>query len=256
MPWTFAHPAAILPLRGVGRWRLPLAALVVGSLTPDLGYYFGQFQLATFAHSTLGIPLVCLPAGALLLVLFAAVRHDLIRLLPQPHRHALVTREAEGRKTSRLGRLLGAAAGLLIGAATHTVWDSFTHASGLMVQLLPALQAPAFIVGARQLYMFNLLQHASTVLGVVAIVVMYLRWLNLPRPSPALNLAKERTRYIILFGCLALSCAAGMFIAAAAADTGNGRTSFDYFSAVISTTNTLVVLLVVSAWAWRKCSDA
>ena len=58
MPWTFAHPAAVLPLRKIGRFRLPLAALVVVSIAPDFGYYSGQFRLGTFAHSVPGIFLV------------------------------------------------------------------------------------------------------------------------------------------------------------------------------------------------------
>lgn len=33
MPVTIAHPAAVLPLRGLG---LPLSAMVIGSMAPDL----------------------------------------------------------------------------------------------------------------------------------------------------------------------------------------------------------------------------
>src|ERR1700744_2163138 len=35
MPWTFAHPAAVLPLRKALRSRLSFCALVVGSMSPD-----------------------------------------------------------------------------------------------------------------------------------------------------------------------------------------------------------------------------
>jgi hypothetical protein len=126
MPWTFAHPAAILPLRNIGGVRLPLAALVVGSLAPDFGYYVGQFELATFAHTWLGLLLLCLPSGVLVLSLFAVVQSDLIRLLPQPHRGALLLRQSGLGAGSRFGKLLGAVAGLLLGALTHVLWDSFT----------------------------------------------------------------------------------------------------------------------------------
>ncbi|MDQ7908342.1 DUF4184 family protein [Phytohabitans sp. ZYX-F-186] len=36
MPFTGSHPAAVLPLV---RWGLPPAALVIGSMVPDLPYY-------------------------------------------------------------------------------------------------------------------------------------------------------------------------------------------------------------------------
>ncbi len=47
MPWTFAHPAAVLPLRPLK--RLSFGALVVGSIAPDIGYYLGRFDLAAAA---------------------------------------------------------------------------------------------------------------------------------------------------------------------------------------------------------------
>jgi WD40 repeat protein len=37
MPWTFAHPAAVLPLRKFCADRLSFAGLVVGSVSPDIG---------------------------------------------------------------------------------------------------------------------------------------------------------------------------------------------------------------------------
>ena len=72
MPWTFAHPAAILPLRR----HLPQAALVVGSISPDIGYYLGLYPLATFAHSGWGLLLACLPIGAAVLVVWHLLRRD------------------------------------------------------------------------------------------------------------------------------------------------------------------------------------
>ncbi|MBA3727450.1 MAG: DUF4184 family protein, partial [Armatimonadetes bacterium] len=38
MPWTFSHPAAVLPLRRLCPQSLDFAALVIGSTTPDIGY--------------------------------------------------------------------------------------------------------------------------------------------------------------------------------------------------------------------------
>ena len=55
MPFTLAHPAAVLPLRGVRHLRM--APLIVGALVPDLPYYlpgsiFRYFPVThVFAHS-------------------------------------------------------------------------------------------------------------------------------------------------------------------------------------------------------------
>jgi Domain of unknown function (DUF4184) len=50
MPWTLAHPAAVLPLRPLCPHRLSFGALVVGSVSPDIGYYVSCFDLARAAR--------------------------------------------------------------------------------------------------------------------------------------------------------------------------------------------------------------
>jgi hypothetical protein len=89
MPWTFAHPAAVLPLRTFFGRRLHLSALIVGSITPDIAYYFGQFLLATHAHSLGGLLFICLPLGIVSLLLMKFLRNPVTFLLPQPHRTAI-----------------------------------------------------------------------------------------------------------------------------------------------------------------------
>ena len=257
MPWTFAHPAAVLPFRKVGQFRLPLAALVVGSMTPDLGYYVAQFRLATFAHSTLGVLLVCLPAGALVLALFSVIRPALIQLLPHPHRYAVVGALRARPRTKRPQDLALAAIGLVVGAATHTTWDSFTHATGFAVQLMPILQARLFEIGSRQMHVYNLIQHASTLIGLGALVATYCRWLRSQPPIPAAtNHRQERLRYVVLMGCFACACAVGVLAAGASADSRPDDGGLDVFRMAIFATNAFAVLLVVSAMALRKYGDA
>lgn len=258
VPWTFAHPAAVLPFRKIGQFRLPLAALVIGSIAPDLGYYVGQFRLATFAHSTIGVILVCLPTGALVLALFSVIQPALIQLLPHPHRHAIVEAlRARCYRAKRSQDLALAAMGLIVGAGTHTVWDSFTHATGFAVQWMPVLQTTLFEIGSRQMHVYSLFQHASTLIGVGVLVVTYCRWLRSQQPVPAAtNHRQERLRYVVLIGCFACACAVGVLGAGASADSRPDGGGLDVFRMVILATNAFAALLVVSALAWRRCGDA
>src|ERR1044072_7764328 len=89
MPWTFAHPAAVIPLRRLCPAPLNFAALAIGALTPDFGYYVGLFRLANEAHTLPGSVLVCIPTGLVLLVCFYLVRRPVWNVLPQPHRTLL-----------------------------------------------------------------------------------------------------------------------------------------------------------------------
>jgi hypothetical protein len=90
MPWTFSHPLVVVPLRRLCPERLNFTALIIGSMSPDFGYYIGKFPVANFAHTGLGTLVVCLPMGLLALGLFYLIRRPLCFVLPQPHRAALM----------------------------------------------------------------------------------------------------------------------------------------------------------------------
>lgn len=176
MPWTFAHPAAILPLRSLCPARLDFAALVVGSLVPDLGYYLHRNDLATFAHGFAGSFLACLPSGLILYALVYLLREPLCFALPQPHRGALA---ASGRDSwsARVG--LGTLAlSVLLGAWTHLAWDAFTHREGWAVQHLALLREPLFRVGSTGFPAYYLLQQASTIAGSLILLAAYRSWLK------------------------------------------------------------------------------
>ena len=70
MPYTLAHPAAVVPLHPVLKGRLRLAALVIGSTTPDYQYFLRLYTEGGFSHTLPELLLVCLPAGWLTLWLF------------------------------------------------------------------------------------------------------------------------------------------------------------------------------------------
>jgi hypothetical protein len=53
MPFTFAHPAAVLPLRRFCPDRLVWSALVIGTVSPDLEYFV---RLAPSARWTCSLP--------------------------------------------------------------------------------------------------------------------------------------------------------------------------------------------------------
>src|SRR6185503_15709798 len=121
MPFTLAHPAAVLPFRT--STGLPFVAFVTGSMAPDFEYLVRLRPTGSFMHSVLGAIVLAVPVS--LLVSWFADRAFLPALrqllnLP-PH-----------RPTMR--RLFPALAAASIGVATHLAWDSFTHPNGVMVR--------------------------------------------------------------------------------------------------------------------------
>src|SRR5260370_6872463 len=82
MPFTLAHPAAILPLRGLRYLRT--APLIIGAMTPDLPYYvparFGLFRPET--HSVTVSFTTCLVLGYPALACVYLLPPPLTALLP------------------------------------------------------------------------------------------------------------------------------------------------------------------------------
>jgi hypothetical protein len=172
MPFTLAHPAAVVPLR---RFKyLQPVALVVGSMTPDVPYYLpGRFEYEPETHTLVGSLTVDVPLGLLLIACGLLLRGPLTALMSGRARW-LYLRAAE-RFTARPVNWLLAIPSLLIGSWTHIAWDSFTHPRGWVVQRVDALSAPITLFGWYTGEVCHVLQYLSSVLGLAVLVVWYLR---------------------------------------------------------------------------------
>ncbi|WP_256438615.1 DUF4184 family protein [Pseudonocardia sp. H11422] len=178
MPFTLSHPAAVLPL-----FRRPLraAALVAGAIAPDMAYFVGALGIpvsaqswyepllnATTAHSLGGMVTVDLVYGLALFGLLVMARRPFIPVLP------ILAEQAHARPTG-LRELLVCGGwvlvSLLMGIATHLLWDSFTDGDGVLVRDLAWLgsQVTGDMTWARAL------QHGSTAIGLVVIGVFLWR---------------------------------------------------------------------------------
>lgn len=189
MPFTLSHPAAVLPFL-----RTPLlpAALVVGSMAPDIPYYVPLSVPRELSHSPLGVvtvDLVLAVVGALLW--WFVLRAPIIDLLPR----AIGTRiPAVGRlawRPAHWGWPLTIAVLLLsavVGTATHVLWDSFTHPGWVVDQLAPLR------VQLGPLLVEKWLQHASTIAGLVILTVWAVRRLRATRSDPD-RWCRVRTRW-------------------------------------------------------------
>lgn len=201
MPFTLSHPAAVLPLL---RHPFSAVALVAGALAPDLPYFarrmpvpvsaqswYEPFMNATTSHGLVGALTVSLPYGVMLCGLYLVARRPVGALVAG-------ARPAGAGRTPTAGAAQGAGhvvarAGwvllsLLIGIATHLVWDSFTHSDGYVVMHVPALTEP--LVGG--LTWARALQHGSTVAGLVLIAVYV--WRRRSRLVPGVRYQGRGTR--------------------------------------------------------------
>ncbi|MFN5774209.1 DUF4184 family protein, partial [Flavobacterium sp.] len=75
MPFTFSHPAIVLPLTFLPRQWFSLTGLVIGSLTPDFEYFLRMRIESNYSHTIDGLFWFDLSLGLLLAFLF----HNIVR---------------------------------------------------------------------------------------------------------------------------------------------------------------------------------
>ena len=173
MPFTFAHAAAALPFR---RLRLVSSALVVGTLAPDFEYFLRLSPGGGFGHTFTGAFLLSLPWALLVLWIFhAIVKVPLTRLFPEGVR-------------SRLGAYMGPfsfrgtkrflliVVSVLIGIATHIIWDSFTHRDTWPSDHWPLLMQTVQVPVLGELPLYKVFQHTSTVVGTLLVCAWVVSW--------------------------------------------------------------------------------
>ena len=165
MPFTFSHPAALAALWPLARReRLPIAALAVGAMSPDFEFFLHLRPVALWSHTLAGLVGFCLPVGIAVFAVWEFVAREPVRELlgfaPEPHRgHAPWTWWTR------------VAAGVLVGAGTHLLWDGVTHGDYWGANVWPGLRTTALTWGTLSVPWFNLLQHLSTIGGGLVVVV-------------------------------------------------------------------------------------
>jgi hypothetical protein len=178
MPFTLAHPAAVLPLRGFRYLRT--APLIIGAMIPDSPYYVPG-NLARYAvgtHSFIGSFTSDLALGYAALAGVFLLRRPLTALLSARARGLCLAALAPFSRPLEWALAL---LSILLGVWTHLLWDSFTHTDGWTVHRITALSAPVTF-GPYTGTVCHVLQYLSSVFGLTVMGLWYAR---LPAPPAA-----------------------------------------------------------------------
>ena len=198
MPFTLSHAAAAFPFRHT---RLILSALIVGCFAPDFEYFIPYEHHGAFGHTLPGIFILDIPLSLLVLWLFHRyAKEPLAACLPASARARLPLgpRTLEIHSLSRFALLI---VSILVGIATHILWDSFTHTSYWISEHLHFLniyvELPLF--GRRSIA--DILQYFSSAFGIVVLALWALQWYRHATPlrTPPDSLAVKHDR-------IALAC--------------------------------------------------
>ena len=170
MPFTFSHPAIILPLNFLPKKWFSLTGLIIGSLIPDFEYFLRMRIKSDYSHTLYGLFWLDLPLGILIAYLFHnMVKDHFIQNLPVILRSRFLVFKNFNWHDYFKKNWFVVIISILIGAASHVFWDSFTHKSGYFVQLIPLLTDTVGFFD-KQIPIFKILQHLSTLTGGLVIV--------------------------------------------------------------------------------------
>lgn len=179
MPFTFSHPAAVLPATYLPKRLYSLTGLIIGSMTPDFEYFMRLNVKSIYSHTWAGLFWFDLPVGLLAAFVFHnIIRNPLYFNTPFFQRRLIPFTTFHWNRYFRKNWMI-VLVSILVGAATHIIWDSLTHRNSL----LPILNN-IYLINGNPLTVYEILQRVSSVLG--AVLVLY-AFYKLPPAGPRTN---------------------------------------------------------------------
>ena len=207
MPFTVAHAAAALPFR---RLNLVWSAFLMGSMAPDFPYVVGNVEYRALGHNFPGVLLFTLPASfAALWFYHWTIKRPITGLLPIGVQQRLNGELGEFRFGGGR-RFTAITVSIVLGIATHLLWDSFTHAYTWPWLHFAWLRSGIDLPDGRWMSMTMILQYASTLLGLVALGVWILLWYR--QTAPVADAASPPAQsHVLLAGMMfAIAIATGL----------------------------------------------
>lgn len=173
MPFTLAHPIAVVPLSRLLRRYVVLSALVIGSMTPDAPYFLALHIDRGDTHSLWGLVWFCLPLGCLVYAVFHGfLACPMAFVLPPALSERLTWNPAWG--TLRVWWRVPPS--IVLGTLTHIAWDACTHKYGYFVGRVPGLKVMLFRAGGYNFWVYKVLQYLSGIIGLALLSWLLWRW--------------------------------------------------------------------------------
>ncbi len=175
MPFTFSHPAAVLPFTHLPKRWISVTGLMIGSLAPDFEYFLRMKVESIYSHTWAGLFWFDLPLTIIVAFLYhLIVRDTLLDNLPAfLQKRLLIYKNFGWTKYFQRNFFIVTVSGI-VGITTHILWDGFTHEKGQFVESFDVLKK-TIAFGKNNILLYKLLQHASTVIGELIIVYVLLQ---------------------------------------------------------------------------------
>lgn len=212
MPFTLFHVAAVLPLLRSRKTLFSATGLIIGSIAPDFEKFLRLGLHNRHSHTWTSILYFSCPVALGLAFLFhLVVRDPFIAHLPRSLYQRLARFQYFDWGQYFRQHYFVVVFSIMLGAATHLVWDSLTHGRDQLVEQYTWLRS--YVHGIPVLLpVFSAFGVISSSIGALLIVWFVLR---LPRNTAIAGSAS--TGYWLVAGITALGLLAGRVLLAASA---------------------------------------
>lgn len=199
MPFTFSHPAIILPFKYLpGKW-FSSTTLVIGSLTPDFEYFIRMKVQSNYSHTIYGIFWFDLPLAIFLSFIFHnLIRNDLFLNSPRFIKSRVSIFNSFNWNNYFKENWIIVIVSALIGINSHIFWDGFTHNHGYFTEHISYLRNDILIF-KNTIPIWKIAQHLSTLIGAILIIFSFMKI-----PENTIQLSVVNKKYWIAIGVITL----------------------------------------------------
>ena len=169
MPFTFSHPAIVLPL--FRNKKISVTGLFIGSMAPDFEFFFRMRTQSEISHTFLGLLVLDLPLAIIVTIVFHGVlKKAIISNSPYFIQHRLLSLK-DFNWFAYFTRNSGVVmVSFFIGAFSHFFLDSLSHWDGFVVQQFAFLSKPLC-----SFPIYDWIQYGSSVLGLLVLGIYFFK---------------------------------------------------------------------------------
>lgn len=203
MPFTFSHPAAVIPFFSKKiRSRFSVTGLVVGSVAPDFESFINMGEYKVYSHTWWGMFWYDMPLAFVICFVFHwLVRDPLIENMPKDLRRRFEAWHYFDWTTYFSRHVVMVLYSLLIGICTHMIFDAITHLN----MTYPDSIRSRLVFGHWRVYI--LLQYSFSLAGLY-LCARYV--LKMPR-TPVKKIRRNKATFWIYIILVATAVASWIF---------------------------------------------